>query len=102
MGRIEGDIFLNGHPKVQSTFARVMGYVEQFDIHSPNLTVGESLQFAGVCVGDGGCGGVLGVLYCIGGVWECVLHARSVCQCLYICVGVLYLAMTGWFGGVCM
>lgn len=24
-----------------------MGYVEQFDIHSPNLTVGESLQFAG-------------------------------------------------------
>ena len=47
MGRIEGDIFLNGHPKVQATFARVMGYVEQFDIHSPNLTVGESLQFAG-------------------------------------------------------
>ena len=28
-------MLLNGHTKVQSTFARVMGYVEQFDIHSP-------------------------------------------------------------------
>lgn len=28
-------MLLNGHIKVQSTFSRVMGYVEQFDIHSP-------------------------------------------------------------------
>ena len=28
-------MLLNGHTKVQATFARVMGYVEQFDIHSP-------------------------------------------------------------------
>lgn len=28
-GRIEGDIRINGHPKVQATFARVSGYVEQ-------------------------------------------------------------------------
>ena len=26
-GRIEGDILVNGFPKVQETFARVMGYV---------------------------------------------------------------------------
>ena len=28
-GRIQGDVRLNGHPKVQDTFARVSGYVEQ-------------------------------------------------------------------------
>lgn len=28
-GRTEGDIRVNGHPKVQATFARVSGYVEQ-------------------------------------------------------------------------
>ena len=28
---------MSGHPKVQETFARVMGYVEQFDVHSPNV-----------------------------------------------------------------
>jgi hypothetical protein len=36
-GRITGDILLNGYPKVQATFARVMGYVEQTDIHSPQV-----------------------------------------------------------------
>lgn len=29
---------VGGHPKVQKTFARVMGYVEQTDIHSPNVS----------------------------------------------------------------
>eukprot|EP00798_Chlamydomonas_sp_ICE-L_P003260 gene3260-13284_t len=33
-GRIEGDIYVNGFPKVQQTFSRVMGYVEQFDVHN--------------------------------------------------------------------
>ncbi len=34
-GRVEGDIRVNGFPKEQKTFARVTGYVEQSDIHSP-------------------------------------------------------------------
>lgn len=37
-GSIEGDVRVSGHPKVQKTFARVMGYVEQTDIHSPNVS----------------------------------------------------------------
>lgn len=37
-GTIEGDVRVSGHPKVQKTFARVMGYVEQTDIHSPNVS----------------------------------------------------------------
>lgn len=32
-GVIEGDVRINGHPKVHATFARVSGYCEQFDIH---------------------------------------------------------------------
>ncbi len=36
-GIIEGDVRVSGHPKVQETFARIMGYVEQSDIHSPNV-----------------------------------------------------------------
>ena len=40
-------MLLNGHTKVQSTFARVMGYCEQFDIHSPMATITEALWFSG-------------------------------------------------------
>ena len=36
-GTIDGDVRVSGHPKVQKDFARVMGYVEQSDIHSPNV-----------------------------------------------------------------
>ena len=36
-------MLLNGHAKVQSTFSRVMGYVEQFDIHSPMVRVGRCM-----------------------------------------------------------
>ena len=32
-GTIRGDIWVNGHPKVQDTFKRVCGYVEQFGAH---------------------------------------------------------------------
>eukprot|EP00798_Chlamydomonas_sp_ICE-L_P016439 gene16439-22657_t len=46
-GREEGTMTLNGYPKVQKTFARVMGYVEQFDIHSSQATVHEALMFSG-------------------------------------------------------
>ncbi|WOG90844.1 hypothetical protein DCAR_0310090 [Daucus carota subsp. sativus] len=45
-GYIEGDIRISGHPKDQQTFARVSGYVEQSDIHSPQVTVYESILFS--------------------------------------------------------
>lgn len=45
-GYIEGDIFINGYPKKQATFARISGYCEQFDIHSPNVTVHEALMYS--------------------------------------------------------
>ena len=38
-GEITGDILVNGYPKDQTTWARVVGYVEQMDIHSPQVTV---------------------------------------------------------------
>ncbi|KAJ8755161.1 hypothetical protein K2173_018959 [Erythroxylum novogranatense] len=45
-GYIEGDIMISGYPKKQSTFARVSGYCEQNDIHSPNVTVYEALLYS--------------------------------------------------------
>ena len=45
-GYIEGDIRVSGYPKVQETFARIAGYVEQTDIHSPQVTVHESLTYS--------------------------------------------------------
>ncbi|GAB2293475.1 ABC transporter G member 42 [Dionaea muscipula] len=45
-GYIEGDIHISGFPKKQETFARISGYCEQTDIHSPRLTVGESIIFS--------------------------------------------------------
>ncbi|CAN6486098.1 unnamed protein product [Victoria cruziana] len=45
-GVIEGEVKIGGHQKVQSTFARVSGYCEQNDIHSPNITVEESVIFS--------------------------------------------------------
>ncbi|CAI9270844.1 unnamed protein product [Lactuca saligna] len=45
-GSIEGSIFISGYPKNQTTFARVSGYCEQNDIHSPNVTVYESLLYS--------------------------------------------------------
>ena len=45
-GVIEGSIDISGHPKRQETFARISGYCEQNDIHSPCLTVLESLLFS--------------------------------------------------------
>ena len=46
-GKTEGDIRINGHPKEQSSFARVSGYVEQFDTHTAAATVREALIFSG-------------------------------------------------------
>lgn len=45
-GVIEGIIHISGYPKRQETFARISGYCEQNDIHSPCLTVLESLLFS--------------------------------------------------------
>ncbi|KAJ1688214.1 hypothetical protein LUZ63_019604 [Rhynchospora breviuscula] len=45
-GYIEGSISISGYPKKQETFARISGYCEQFDIHSPQVTVYESLVFS--------------------------------------------------------
>ncbi|XVF26839.1 hypothetical protein REPUB_Repub14bG0053800 [Reevesia pubescens] len=45
-GYIEGDVRISGFPKKQETFARVSGYCEQTDVHSPQITVKESLIYS--------------------------------------------------------
>ncbi|OVA12179.1 ABC transporter-like [Macleaya cordata] len=45
-GLIEGTIHIAGYPKKQETFARISGYCEQNDVHSPCLTVQESLLYS--------------------------------------------------------
>ncbi|KDP41963.1 hypothetical protein JCGZ_26981 [Jatropha curcas] len=45
-GYIEGNITISGYPKKQETFARISGYCEQNDIHSPHVTVYESLLYS--------------------------------------------------------
>ncbi|XP_031280621.1 ABC transporter G family member 39-like [Pistacia vera] len=45
-GYIEGSINISGYPKKQPTFARVSGYCEQNDIHSPHVTVYESIIYS--------------------------------------------------------
>lgn len=43
VGETTGSIYVNGHPKTQNTWSRVVGYVEQQDVHSANQTVVEAL-----------------------------------------------------------
>ncbi|KAI4350302.1 hypothetical protein L6164_004770 [Bauhinia variegata] len=45
-GYIGGNITVSGYPKKQETFARISGYCEQNDIHSPHVTVYESLLYS--------------------------------------------------------
>ncbi|KAK4784578.1 hypothetical protein SAY86_018946 [Trapa natans] len=45
-GYIEGNVKISGFPKKQETFARISGYCEQNDIHSPQVTVRESLIYS--------------------------------------------------------
>ncbi|KAJ8551971.1 hypothetical protein K7X08_028414 [Anisodus acutangulus] len=45
-GYVEGSIKISGYPKNQITFARVSGYCQQHDIHSPYVTVHESLLYS--------------------------------------------------------
>ncbi|WCJ30771.1 ABC transporter G family member 37 [Euphorbia peplus] len=45
-GFIEGEIKIGGYTKVQDSFARISGYCEQSDIHSPQITVEESVAYS--------------------------------------------------------
>ncbi|XP_042485297.1 pleiotropic drug resistance protein 1-like [Macadamia integrifolia] len=45
-GYIDGSIKISGYTKKQETFARISGYCEQNDIHSPHVTVYESLLYS--------------------------------------------------------
>ncbi|KAL0319191.1 UNVERIFIED_CONTAM: Pleiotropic drug resistance protein 1 [Sesamum angustifolium] len=45
-GYIDGTITISGYPKKQETFSRIAGYCEQNDIHSPRVTVHESLLYS--------------------------------------------------------
>ncbi|KAK4395202.1 ABC transporter G family member 29 [Sesamum angolense] len=45
-GYIKGEIRICGFPKRQETFARISGYCEQNDIHSPQVTIHESLIYS--------------------------------------------------------
>ena len=45
-GEVGGDIFVNGHPQEPNSFRRMTGYVEQFDVQSPQLTVRETVEFS--------------------------------------------------------
>lgn len=47
-GRQEGTVTVNGFPKEPATFARVMGYCEQFDTHSAGATVEEAIRTSAV------------------------------------------------------
>mmetsp|Transcript_3324 Transcript_3324/g.5465 ORF Transcript_3324/g.5465 Transcript_3324/m.5465 type:complete len:1454 (+) Transcript_3324:67-4428(+) len=46
-GTITGNIELNGHEQERTSFLRSSGYVEQFDVQSPELTVRETVEFSG-------------------------------------------------------
>ena len=45
-GEVTGEIRLNGHLQEESTFRRCMGYVEQFDVQTPQLTIKETCEFS--------------------------------------------------------
>ncbi|KAJ6849619.1 ABC transporter G family member 41 isoform X1 [Iris pallida] len=45
-GSIEGDIRIGGYLKVQETFSRISSYCEQDAVHSPHITVEESLIYS--------------------------------------------------------
>lgn len=45
-GSITGEILVNGFPQEEDAFRRVTGYVEQFDVQAPELTVRETVIFS--------------------------------------------------------
>ncbi len=46
-GTVGGSVYVNGFPQDRESFRRCSGYVEQFDIQSPQLTVWETVLFCG-------------------------------------------------------
>ena len=46
IGKVEGDIRINGAPVNQNIISRVTAYCEQEDIHLPTATVYEALKFS--------------------------------------------------------
>ena len=46
VGTIGGEIRLNGYLQEPESFRRCSGYVEQFDVQSPQLTVRETVLFS--------------------------------------------------------
>ena len=45
-GNVMGDIRVNGFPQDKKSFRRYSGYVEQFDVQAPELTVRETVLFS--------------------------------------------------------
>ena len=45
-GSVSGEVRLNGWLQDRKTFRRCSGYVEQFDVQSPELTVRETVLFS--------------------------------------------------------
>jgi ABC-type Mn2+/Zn2+ transport system ATPase subunit len=45
-GTVHGDVRLNGFPQEGESFRRCSGYVEQFDVQAPQLTVRETVLFS--------------------------------------------------------
>lgn len=45
-GTITGEVRLNGHLQEEASFRRCSGYVEQFDVQTPELTVRETILFS--------------------------------------------------------
>ena len=45
-GNLCGDVYLNGWQQEETSFRRCSGYVEQFDVQSPELTVLETVLFS--------------------------------------------------------
>jgi ABC-type transport system involved in cytochrome c biogenesis ATPase subunit len=44
-GSIDGNVYMNGET-IADDFERITGYCEQIDVHNPNATVREALQFS--------------------------------------------------------
>eukprot|EP00512_Aurantiochytrium_limacinum_P002166 CAMPEP_0171494712 /NCGR_PEP_ID=MMETSP0958-20121227/5711_1 /TAXON_ID=87120 /ORGANISM="Aurantiochytrium limacinum, Strain ATCCMYA-1381" /LENGTH=1545 /DNA_ID=CAMNT_0012028559 /DNA_START=516 /DNA_END=5153 /DNA_ORIENTATION=+ len=47
-GKITGEVLINGRKQDKTTFSRIVGYVEQNDIHSPSATVEEAFLFSAI------------------------------------------------------
>ena len=45
-GEVEGEIRVNGHLQEKDSFRRCTGFIPQFDVQSPQLTVLETVQFS--------------------------------------------------------